>query len=353
MSINKTNSQNASNTAIIEKVVGYLESQSIEYVKETDSFGRISLECNIPVSLIENPPENEMLRGVKPKKVAEIKASILKDGQLYRILVQAIEKDGVLHFYIADGLQRLSAMRELSKDLNTDFIAKVVISDRFDLLTSILGNVKRENQNVTEVAKACMRLISDYGYSFADVGRELGISQEESLKMFRLNDLSPEEFDSLKKGEISVTFGTLIVNERKKGMSDSRIEELKLMSRQSKTQEEIRSQIKTWKEIDAIEEKKERMARGEDISLPAFNYQPKFSMERFETLKIESDRTVYQAESEERELTVNELAVKKAIDFCMQNTPEDIETAKKRHVALYTKTPKEVKAPVSDAKVSE
>lgn len=288
----------------------------------------------MPVSMLSCPPV--MLRDVKEKKEQEMIDSIKLKGQESPILVKPefVEKTEngvkkiVFQYSIMDGIQRFNAMSKISPE----YIAKVIISERFTLWDSIHTNIKRISQDKTELAKTVLYLVEKESLSFAQIARELGYTEQAVENLFHLNALPEEVKAQLKQGVINVGQADVIAKAIRAETSPERLNALIEAAKNGKPASELASMRKTWQSQDAAEK---RAKKGEGKTIPAFDYRGSLSPERASMFKSKVESIVDQASLDGRVLTETEQALLDAMQFIFCLTPEDIEKEREKYNELY------------------
>ena len=288
----------------------------------------------LPVSMLSCPPV--MLRDVKEKREQEMIDSIRLKGQESPILVKPEyvektengEKKTVFQYSIVDGLQRYNAMQKISPE----YVSKCIISERFTLWDSIHTNIKRIQQDKTELAKTVLYLVEKENLSFSEIARELGYSEQAVESLFRLNALPEEQKAQLKQGIINVGQADVIAKAIRAETSPERLNALIEAAKSGKPASELASMRKTWQSQDAAEK---RAKKGEGKTIPAFDYRGNLSPERASRFNSKVESIVDQASLDGRMLTETEQALLDAMQFIFCLTPEDIRKEREKYEDLY------------------
>lgn len=317
---------------IMNTVVENLTAEAIRFSLNEET-GEIF--AYMPVSSLSCPPV--MLRDVKEKKEQEMVDSIKLKGQESPLLVKPEfiekkmengEKKIVFQYSIMDGLQRYNAMMKIS----SEYIAKVIISERFTLWDSIHTNIKRIAQDKTELAKTVLYLVEKENLSFAEIARELGYTEQAVESLFRLNALPEEQKAQLKQGVINIGQADVIAKAVRAETSPERLNALIEAARNGKPASELASMRKTWQSQDAAEK---RSKKGGEKTIPAFDYRGNLSAERASMFKGKVESIVDQASLDGRSLTEVEQALLDAMQFIFMLTPDDIQKEREKYEELY------------------
>lgn len=76
-------------------------------------------------------------------------------------------------------------------------------NDLMKLELAIIENIQREDLNPVDRARAFQRLIDEFGFKHADIGKKVGKSREYVSNSIRLLALPPDILDALSQGKIS------------------------------------------------------------------------------------------------------------------------------------------------------
>lgn len=288
----------------------------------------------VPVSMLSCPPV--MLRDIKEKAEAEMIDSIQRKGQESPLLVKPEyvekmengEKKIVFQYSIFDGIQRYNAMMKISPE----YVAKVIISERFTLWDSIHTNIKRINQDKNELARIVLYLVEKENLSFSQISRELGYSEQAVESLFHLNSLPEEQKAQLKQGIINVGQADVIVKAIKAETTPERLNALIESAKSGKPASELASMRKTWQSQDAADK---RAKKGDKKTIPAFDYKGSLSPERASMFKSRVESFVDQASLDGRELTEREEAELDAMQYIFMLTSEDIRKEEEKYNELY------------------
>jgi hypothetical protein len=316
---------------IMNTVVENLAAEAIRFSVNEET-GEIF--AYVPVSMLSCPPV--MLRDIKEKREAEMIDSIRLKGQESPLLIKPefVEKTEngtkktVLQFSIMDGLQRYNAMQKIS----AEYVAKCIISERYTLWDSIHTNIKRIQQDKTELAKTVLYLVEKENLSFSQIARELGYTEQAVESLFRLNALPEEVKACIKQGTINVGQADILAKAVRAETSPERFNLLVEKAKQGVPASELASMRKTWQSQDAAEK---RSKKGEEKTIPAFDYRGQLSPERASMFKSKVESIVDQASLDGRELTETEQALLDAMQFIFCLTPEDIRKEREKYEELY------------------
>ncbi len=132
-------------------------------------------------------------RRFEASDLADLSRSIGEKGVIQPILVRLI-KDEPDHYEIIAGERRWRAAEVAGlKDVP---VIVVEASDREALELALIENIQRADLNAMEEARGYDRLIQDFGYSPADLGRVIGRSRSHVANMLRLLRL-PESIEAM------------------------------------------------------------------------------------------------------------------------------------------------------------
>ena len=150
-----------------------------------------------PVEFLRPNPRNPR-REFGEADLEDLSNSIREKGILQPIVVRTIAGD--LYEIIA-GERRWRAAQKVG--LHEVPIVIVVATDQEALELAIIENVQRTDLNPLEEALGYERLVSDYGYSHADIAKTIGKSRSHVANMTRLVRLPEKTRQLLSEGKIT------------------------------------------------------------------------------------------------------------------------------------------------------
>jgi ParB family chromosome partitioning protein len=140
--------------------------------------------------------EYQPREGFAEDKLDELAASIQEHGIIQPIVVQPY---GEGKFRIVAGERRWRACKKAGLEKIPAIIRDLSGRERAEL--ALVENLQRENLNPLEEARACARLIEEFGLTQEEVARRLGKSRPVISNTLRLLQL-PEEVQQLLREEI-------------------------------------------------------------------------------------------------------------------------------------------------------
>ncbi|MEQ8821309.1 MAG: ParB/RepB/Spo0J family partition protein [Sumerlaeia bacterium] len=133
-----------------------------------------------------------------PERLAELSASIKKNGVLQPILVMPDLEEGPGRWILLAGERRMRASQEAGL---TTIPARVIdVTEEQMLELAIVENVQREDLNPVEEARAYDRLTHLFGYSQDDVAERVGKSRTAVANTLRLLKLPENALRDLEEG---------------------------------------------------------------------------------------------------------------------------------------------------------
>ncbi|MEK7208486.1 MAG: ParB/RepB/Spo0J family partition protein [Patescibacteria group bacterium] len=141
-------------------------------------------------------------------KLQELADSIRMYGVLQPLVVTRKEiarEDGGLftEYELIAGERRLRASRLAGIGQVPVLIRLGEENGREKLELSIIENLQREDLNAVDRARAFQRLVEEFGFKHADIGRKVGKSREYVSNTLRILDLSEEILTALAAGKIN------------------------------------------------------------------------------------------------------------------------------------------------------
>ncbi|OHA21407.1 MAG: hypothetical protein A2849_00280 [Candidatus Taylorbacteria bacterium RIFCSPHIGHO2_01_FULL_51_15] len=141
-------------------------------------------------------------------RLSELAESIRMYGILQPLVVtrKEIQKDDgglTTEYELISGERRLRASRLAGILQVPVLIRQGEESDREKLELAIIENLQREDLNAVDRARAFQRLVDEFGFKHADIGRKVGKSREYVSNTLRILDLSEEILSALTAGKIN------------------------------------------------------------------------------------------------------------------------------------------------------
>ena len=160
-----------------------------------------------------------MLQKIKPNpyqprrefdevRLSELAESIRMYGILQPLVVTRKEiqkEDGGLstEYELISGERRLRAARIAGISQVPVLIRQGEENDREKLELAIIENLQREDLNSVDRARAFRRLVDEFGFKHAEIGKKVGKSREYVSNTLRILDLSEEILAALSSGKIN------------------------------------------------------------------------------------------------------------------------------------------------------
>ncbi|MDO8594145.1 MAG: ParB/RepB/Spo0J family partition protein [bacterium] len=141
-------------------------------------------------------------------RLSELAESIRMYGILQPLVVTRKEiqkEDGGLatEYELISGERRLRASRIAGLAQVPVLIRQGEENDREKLELAIIENLQREDLNSVDRARAFQRLVDEFGFKHADIGKKVGKSREYVSNTLRILDLSEEILTALAAGKLS------------------------------------------------------------------------------------------------------------------------------------------------------
>ncbi len=175
-----------------------------------DSGGETESESLLSVDLID-PNPFQPRHTWSEEDLAALADSIGRQGVLQPLVVRPWEG----RYQLIAGERRLRAAR-MAGLREVPVVAREA-SDRQMLALALIENVQREDLGPMEKARGITRLISEFGLTQEEAGRELGMSRSSIANFQRLLDLPGEVQEMLDSKALSMGHGRAIL-----GLSDER-----------------------------------------------------------------------------------------------------------------------------------
>ena len=166
--------------------------QAAEAIKSAGSLSEIE------VALVR-PNPFQPRQDFDPRKLEELKASILENGIIQPITVR--RKDN--HYELIAGERRLRAVSELGYEKIPAYIIEVETKEEM-LELALIENVQRDHLNPIEQAQAYQRLINECNLTQDEVAKKIGKDRSTITNFLRLLKLPPKIQESVQKEEISM-----------------------------------------------------------------------------------------------------------------------------------------------------
>ena len=141
-------------------------------------------------------------------RLQELSDSIRMYGILQPLVVTRKEiqkEDGGLsmEYELISGERRLRAAKLASVSQVPVLIRQGEENDREKLELAIIENLQREDLNAVDRARAFQRLVSEFGFKHAEIGKKVGKSREYVSNTLRILDLPEEMLAALSEGKIN------------------------------------------------------------------------------------------------------------------------------------------------------
>jgi ParB/RepB/Spo0J family partition protein len=151
-------------------------------------------------------PEDRVTSYFDPEIHQEFLESIRAEGVKVPILVMEVEGK----YYLIDGLHRLQACRELGIPKIKAVIKKGSMDDL--LIENIISARLRGRENPAQTAKVVKILKDKHHYSWADIGRRLGMSPATAKIYYDITRLPDEVLHLVGSGQLSVNKARLLLD---------------------------------------------------------------------------------------------------------------------------------------------
>jgi ParB family transcriptional regulator, chromosome partitioning protein len=166
---------------------------------EVSAIERARGQRKVPVEFLRPNPRNPR-RSFEEADLEDLAASVREKGIIQPILVRTLP--GVADVYeIVAGERRWRAAQRAG--LHEVPVLLVEASDREALELAIIENVQRADLNPLDEALGYERLISEFSYAQADLGKIIGKSRSHVANTLRLLKLPDSVKDYVQKGELS------------------------------------------------------------------------------------------------------------------------------------------------------
>ncbi len=152
-----------------------------------------------PVEFLRPNPQNPR-REFGEADLEDLTNSVREKGLLQAIVVRVLP-DAMDMYEIIAGERRWRAAQKAG--LHEVPIVVVSANDQQALELAIIENVQRTDLNPLEEASGYERLVSDYGYTHADIAKSIGKSRSHVANMTRLVKLPEKTRKYLSEGQIS------------------------------------------------------------------------------------------------------------------------------------------------------
>lgn len=141
-------------------------------------------------------------------RLSELAESIRMYGVLQPLVVTRKEiqkEDGGIatEYELISGERRLRASRIAGISQVPVLIRQGEENDREKLELAIIENLQREDLNSVDRARAFQRLVDEFGFKHADIGKKVGKSREYVSNTLRILNLSDEILTALATGKLS------------------------------------------------------------------------------------------------------------------------------------------------------
>jgi len=133
-----------------------------------------------------------------PSELADLTASIKETGILQPIVVRR-KGDGI--FELISGERRWRASREAGLETIQAVIRNC--GDQEALLLALVENLQREDLNPMEIARAYVRMMSEFGLTQDAIAQKVGRDRSSVANSVRLTNLHPEVQALVESGELS------------------------------------------------------------------------------------------------------------------------------------------------------
>jgi ParB family chromosome partitioning protein len=147
------------------------------------------------------PDPNQPRKEFDEEKLRETERSLLDNGQLQPIRVRWDE--GLGKYMILMGERRYRAAKNLGLKSLSAVVHEGPLSPAEVLEIQLIENTVRDDLKPIELATSIRRLMDEFGYTQADVGRKLKMSQPAVAQSLALLKLDPEVRAKVEGGSIS------------------------------------------------------------------------------------------------------------------------------------------------------
>jgi ParB family chromosome partitioning protein len=166
---------------------------------EVSAVDRARGQRKVPVEFLRPNPRNPR-RSFEEAELEDLASSIREKGIIQPILVRTLPGLADVYEIIAGERRWRAAQRAGLHDVP---VILVEASDREALELAIIENVQRADLNPLDEALGYERLISEFNYAQADLGKIIGKSRSHVANTLRLLKLPDTVKDHVQKGELS------------------------------------------------------------------------------------------------------------------------------------------------------
>ena len=166
---------------------------------EVSAVERARGQRKVPVEFLRPNPRNPR-RSFEEDELEDLAASIREKGIIQPILVRTLPGLADVYEIIAGERRWRAAQRAGLHDVP---VILVEASDREALELAIIENVQRADLNPLDEALGYERLISEFNYAQADLGKIIGKSRSHVANTLRLLKLPDSVKDYVQKGELT------------------------------------------------------------------------------------------------------------------------------------------------------
>lgn len=161
----------------------------------------------VPIEFLRRNPQNPRTR-FGEEELIELAESIRERGIIQPIVVRAV-RDLPDVFEIIAGERRWRAAQRAG--LHDVPVVVIEADDKLALELAIVENIQRADLNPLDEANGYERLISQHGYTQADLATTLGKSRSHVANTLRLLKLSPHIRGMIERAEISAGHGRALL----------------------------------------------------------------------------------------------------------------------------------------------
>lgn len=151
----------------------------------------------LPTSWIE-VPRDRVTSVFEPETLTELKESVKAKGILVPLSVLYVNG----RYYLIDGLHRLEVAKELGI---SEVPCLVKEGDEYDLIIeNLIANRMRGRSNPAQEAMLVKKMRDEWGWSFGEIARKLGISNFTAKQLYDVTRLPEQVLQYVAMGKLSI-----------------------------------------------------------------------------------------------------------------------------------------------------
>ena len=155
----------------------------------------------VPIAMLVDAPWGNVRRGERdPKKLAELRESIRRQGVVQGITLRPNDDDNTLEVLAGYG------RRQIAIEEGHDDIPAVIkrVGDKEGIAIGLSENLDRDDLSVVDEIEVAARYISLFDADYEEATKILGWSERKLKGRLKLNDCAPSVMDALRKGDIRI-----------------------------------------------------------------------------------------------------------------------------------------------------